>query len=297
MIACTVLEAGTAGERSQCPLDMGGRDPELERVTADSLAGALVRLVGGYDPGSATWSRTGVSCQVFGGLELGFAHLARGNAAEALAAIATRAPDLAGQAWGDRAGELARNAADVVAQFNGRTSVPSGYAWLPEGWAAIAYRGEVGAIYADVWWREIVAPVTKWMQGAGLRQRRTLAAGVRLRNTSGAWLDKLKARVSSLGEAAGVTATLQEYGQPDRTAKINDWPAFQGAIDTWPEASDLPYATGPAVQRPILPVGRETLGGALSGVRREVWIGLGAAAGLAVVVGLAVYLRRGRRRR
>ena len=256
---CTLLEAGTGGERTQCPQDMGTKDPELERVTANSLLGATVRLVGGYTPRTGRWSRTRISYMIFGqtssdGLVLGWSHLAGSNAAEVIQAIAVRLPDLARQAWPDHWKELQTKEGSnaVVRRFRGLTKQPGDMDWFLAGWSALSPLGPVQNVYAETWFKDHGAPVVSWMQANGLREARTFALGARLRNTSGDKLNDLKRSVASLGERAGVEEVLSGYKQ-DRVQKLNSWPEFQGEIEKWPEPSDLQWDTRyPSISVPLM---------------------------------------------
>lgn len=254
---CTLLEAGTGGERTQCPQDMGTKDPELERVTANSLLGATVRLVGGYTPRTGKWSRTRISYMIFGrtsgdGLVLGWSHLAGSNAAEVLQAIAVRLPDLARQAWPDHWKELQTKEGSraVVARFRGLTKQPSDMDWLLAGWSALSPSGPVQNVYAETWFKDHAAPIISWMKANGLKEALTFALGCRMRNSGK--FDSLRRSVSSLGEMAGVEAILSDY-EPDRVQKLNSWPEFQGEIEKWPEPSDLQWDTRyPSISVPLM---------------------------------------------
>lgn len=234
-------------DHEQCPLDWHVRDPELARVTEGSLLGAIVRLVGGFDPKTQRWSRTRISCQINGWLELGWAHLSTiDNVARFLTAIATRLPEVATWAWGDKGRELAQLGASTafVTTFRGRKDLPDGAEWFTAGWYQIAVRGDVQQVYLSEWWSHVAGPMS-WMQGRGYKLKGLLGAAARARN-SGPDYDELKRLVDAEGEALGLQRFLAWWdanGKSDRAEAIRTWPEFQGEITSWPTVNDLDWGT------------------------------------------------------
>lgn len=249
-----VPECAQMTGRQQCPRDMSTEDTALETVTAGSLAGALVRLVAGWDPGRRTFSRTSRSFQIFKGLELSWMHAAGSNAAEILWRIATMLPTVAASAWGqDEALKMQnRNYVDgIIAQFKGQTAMLPQYDWLSAGWAWASARGDVQQLIVNWYFGDIVKKAMDWMMANGLTQARTLAAGTRARNTSGTQLQKLKDAVASQGEEAGVQSFLQGYKGGKYIPDIDAEPAFSGEIAKWPSPADVAWPGGESIVAPF----------------------------------------------
>jgi len=223
----------------QCPPDWHTKDSALESATSGSYAGALIRLVGGYDPATRQWSRTSRSFQIASTLELGFAHMARGNAADVLAAIGGQARELADSAWPGHANELGtRAAADIVVARFGDNTYPADLQWLVDGWA-VAIGSKAGLIlYCRTWWSQIVEPAIRLCKERGWTDGRTLAAAVRMRNSG-----KLGLLSKQLGsETSARLQALMEYGHPDRTERINTWQEFQTTFPPWPDLGPVETA-------------------------------------------------------
>lgn len=240
-----------------CPIDHRVRDEGLEAATEGTLAGCLVRLVAGYDAGDQTFSRTRYRWQVYNGLELGFADAHNANAADVINRIAIDLPAVAAWAWGsDEAAKLANRdyARDLVSVVAGRNTHDPSLDWLLAGWSAIAGRGDVQRVYSDWWFRGYVDPIVSWMQERGLSDLQTLAAGVRLKNSSTTWFNRLRDQIAANGEAQGRALALAEYSSdkgPERAEAIQSWPCFEGAIGgAWPEAGQLRWGNDPAPAPP-----------------------------------------------
>jgi len=244
-----------SGKRELCPFDQHVADPEFEQATDGTLMGCLVRLVAGYDPDRRTFGRTRYSYQMFSGLEVGWAHAAgdAGQAQEVLSEIARQLPDVARFAWGEEGAALLADpeqADKFVRGLSDQNAHPQAADWLLGGWHAIAGRGDVQSVFTAWWHDQYVAPVVKWMQEAGLRDARTLAAGVRMNNSSRTKFKLLRDKVAELGEEAGRAAALEEYGHPDRTERINTWACFQGPVVLWPEPQHIAWNRSAAPERP-----------------------------------------------
>jgi hypothetical protein len=221
-------------------------DQNLESATAGTLAGAIVRLVAGYDPEKRTFSRTSRSFQINDKIDgLSWMHAARSNAKELLHTLATNMPEAAIEAFGRDGAELLRSdgVIGVVDSFDGFDEVPPGTEWLISGWHHLTSRPDIQQKIADWYWYDIVHGPISWMQNNGLTSRRTLAAAVRARNTSGTQLQALKDSVSQYGETDGVTRFLQGYKGGEYIPVIDGWPEFQGSVGRWPESSDLGWSS------------------------------------------------------
>lgn len=312
----------------KCPYDTNVQDPELTRVTEGNILGALMRFVGGYKPKNQLWSRSRMSAMSSPGgwIEFGWAHMARSNGVDIIHDIATQLPEIAAFAWGEEAARLRDKAyvETVLRKARGTGSMPTELDWLVAGWHQISRRGDVQDVYLRRWFNDIVAPVLKWMSSKGLRHGRTLAAGTRMRNSSGSWLKHLIRRVAELGEAAGVQKALSEYEKwkdpkmekpkrrSGRIRYVNETPAFQvariGRVD--PDQIDwAPEGPPPILEDPAgwIPTSGDSPGSALVGGvgAKANWKVIGIAALAAAGLGTAAYFllkgkkkkKRGRRKR
>jgi hypothetical protein len=244
--ACTKV-----GNWWRCPQsDFKSLNPAMESLTAGTLLGASIRLVGGYDPATKTWNRTFQAYQITeGGPELGFAHMAHrntrqklvGNAGQVVSDVARYVPDLAQQAWGAEAANLVSESYVNNILDSERGGHKSQNDWFLAGWNWIMQQPAAQGVYTRRWFDDIARPAIEWSQRAGVSDARTVAAAIRMRNSSGAWLQKLKDAVARLGEGPGRDFALAEYGKPDRTEKINTWPEFQGSVPPYPDTADLGF--------------------------------------------------------
>jgi hypothetical protein len=233
-------------DHEQCPRDFNVRDPELVRVTQGSLLGAIIRLVGGYNPSTGLWSRTRISCQMNRWLELGWAHLSTvDNVADFLFALATRLPQVAEFAWGEEGRKFAQLSycTAFVQRFREQKVLPQGLEWFTAGWYQIAVRGDVQRVYLEEWWNHIAQPMT-WMQAQGFKSKRLLAAATRARN--GSDYPECKKLVDAEGEKLGLERFLTWWegeGKSDRVAALRSWPEFEGDVEKWPTPDDINWGT------------------------------------------------------
>lgn len=236
----------------QCPPDHNVADPELLRATEGSLLGSIIRVVGGYKPERGVWSRTHRSAQISTNLELGWAHMASkvGDAQPIVFRIATEHPALSASAWGAMRAEVLQDelAVDEIFEtFLHQKSLPDAVqlAFI-DGWSVASQYAESQRIYAEQWFQDYCVPVITWMDGNGLKLRRTLATGCRLRNTSNVALGWLKDAVMAHGEAEGTRVALDRYrakrkSYVDDADKLEHWVEFDGEISRWPDPGDLDY--------------------------------------------------------
>jgi len=245
------------GVAMQCPPDYNMADPILQAMTEGTLAGSLVRLTSGYKPGSGKFSRGRSSAQISGDLEIGWAHAATKGKGwmgrDVLRKIAAEHPELAAAAWGPSFGrELATTAFsdEVIDLFLDRSSLPADprAMTLLQGWNVISKTVPGQRVYAREWWRSKVDPQLANMRRLGWKNRRTLAALVRMRNSgkSGWILEN-----ASKGEAAAVEEGLDRYAAhkshyANDVERIRTWPEFQGVLSVSPKFTDLRYQ-GPSM--------------------------------------------------
>ena len=239
----------------QCPKDYHARDPELVRVTAGTLMGALVRLIAEYNPETGNFSRTRISCQINKFLELGWAHLSMSEqVARFLTTLATTLPEVAAYAWGDNGKQLAQGgyALAFTQQFLGKTVLPDGAEWFTAGWFQIAPRPDVQDLYTRFLWEGHGARVVSWMKANGYDSAQLLATGVRAAN-SGKFDDgknpdrSLVHLVKEFGPDQGLKSFWSNVWQADndldRLKAVQTWPEFQGKVTSWPSPDDLNWGT------------------------------------------------------
>lgn len=247
-----------AGPRKwvRCPdSDHNSKNAQFEAATQGTVLGGVIRLVAGWNPKSKTFSRTFQAYQITeGGPELGFAHMAHrnttqkmvGNAGQVISDIAKLAPDLAAAAWGpEEAVKLTSESYANSILDSERGGHKSQNDWFLAGWNWVSQQPDGQRVYVQRWFQDIAAPAINWAASAGVQDAKTVAAAIRMRNSSGTQLGKLKDAVSRLGEEQGREYALAEYSHPDRTEAINTWPEFQGASTPWPNPSDLGYQAAP----------------------------------------------------
>lgn len=240
-VTCTKVEG-----HDQCPRDYRTADPILEAATKASLVGGLIRFVGGYEEKDRTWSRTTRSFQIFKGLELGWCHAGGSNAAEVMHLLATQLPCVATYAWGAEGANMAQRSYcdSIVRAFAGRLDLPSGYEWLPAGWALISSRGDVQRLFSSWWYDQFVRPVVTWMQSKGYTQNVLLAFGVRARNSSHAQFDRLK-KLCENDWAEGLSIFVDEY-KGGKEAMVASWKIWT-EVNFPPSLDDLEWPSDPDV--------------------------------------------------
>lgn len=245
-----VPECFDVGNRVQCPRDYMQKDPMLEQATEGTLAGALIRIIAHYRPETGVWSRQSKSYQVFNGLDgLSWMHAARSNAADVLQQIAVNLPEVAAYAWGPQQAERMKFKEydeGLVDEYPKGTH-PQEKDWLLAGWHAIAGRPDVQRVITNWWWEDNVTKVLKWMEAEGLSRKATLAAGVRVRNTSHTLFNQLKKAVAELGEDIGVEQFMSTYKDGDYLSILKEWPVLQGDIITWPTPDDIQWPAAEGV--------------------------------------------------
>jgi hypothetical protein len=255
--ACTQV-----GSWQRCPQsDFKGRDNAFEAATAGSILGGSIRLVAGYDPTSRTFNRTPIAYQITeGGPELGFAHMAHrskggslvGNAGQVVTDIAQQLPQVAAAAWGAdeaarlRDGNYVNSLLD--SEIGGHKAQND---WFLAGWNWANQRPDVRAVQTARWYNDIALPAISWAMQNNITDGRTIAAAIRMRNSSATQLSRLKEAVATLGESGGRMKALNDYGHPDRTAKIESWPEFRNSVPPYPSLGDVQYgAAGPVPPAP-----------------------------------------------
>jgi hypothetical protein len=224
-------------------------------MTEGSFVGDLIRLIGKRRPDTGKWSRTRRSAQLSRNLELGWSHMASrpGNAQELFHKIAMEEPATAALAWGPVEAARFRDEEyvdSVLAPFLDMTSMPEGMDWLVEGWIRIANLPATQRVYSEHWFEEKVEPVIKMMKKRGWKDKRTLAAGVRLLTTSPTKFGWLKNHPSD-NEVTARDEALARYGAKakhlaERVEMVQTWPEFDGVIGEWPHPDDLRYGGGVA---------------------------------------------------
>jgi hypothetical protein len=252
---------------TQCPPDYRVADPVLESMTSGTLSGALVRLISGWNPQRRTFSRTRKSAQISKDLELGWAHAATVGKTwmgrDVIRKMARDLPELSASAWGaDFARGLASESFsnEVIDLFLKKTALPEDRRafQLIQGWNAISQTAPGQKVYSQEWFRSKVRPMIAYMEKKGWRNRRTLAALVRMRNSGRQGMISSKA---DLGEEAAVEAGLDEYvaqksSRANDVERIRNWPEFQGEIAQWPKWQDLRYQGAAGVSNYVPPSGQ-----------------------------------------
>lgn len=261
----------------QCPPDWHRKDPGLEAATEGTLGGALVRLVGGYNPANSKWSRTRHSAQLSRNLELGWSHMASrkkvqsDDAQELIHKIAREYPESAARAWGDVfAAKLADRAFvdDVFGLFDERKllSMDPRAQKLIDGWNVISKTPQGSRAYAEKYWDEVVIPMAREMQKRSWNQKRTLAAATRMRNTSIRWTTKLFRHPGTEQEAVDDIFSrwvADKKHHRDDGERVESWPQFKGTIREWPSPpfSDISVPGSPYREGGFFDVKKKKSGG------------------------------------
>jgi hypothetical protein len=215
-----------------------GRDAQFETQTANSVFGAVLRLIAGYERKKGTVSRTWDSFIRLDSVSLGIAHFAVGNQHKLLHEIATRHPALAQWAWGKDAGakmaDMGWLRRHVPADRGRFPCGPKELEWLAAGWYAIGRQPAVCQMQARIIHKIDVLPALRAMNDHGWKSNRMLAGLARLANSSPRRMDKWADQAAELHDDE--TESLKwiytaRYAKPDRLAKIMSWPELDGDCD------------------------------------------------------------------
>lgn len=237
------------------PLVYDRRDPQATAMTEGSVAGSLLRLVGGFDRERETWSRAWDSWISLDTYSIGVAHWWAETAPGLLARIAREEPILAAWAWGDDGAKLLDDP-DKLRALTGtqRGKMPhrAELDWLLAGWYEIARHPRCVAIQADHWLGNYARKAWERMERYGWHRASSLAALARMANSGGLrHIDAARKRLGSRADESDVCELALGdgyYDHPERWDAILADPVLAGEVDSKPTADDL-RLTGVAVVR------------------------------------------------
>ena len=220
------------------------KDIQLELATSNGTWGSgMIRLVSGYSTSRKTFNRGLDSFITLDTYSLGIAHWWAESAPELLSELATKEPEIASWAWGDKVAILLQDEdwlLEIIPPKRGKKQYDDSLAWLLAGWWACARHPRVVRIQVETWFQEYinralnVANSMHWTDhlasdiGGKILAALTRAANsgkgarhIRKFDSGGSPLDTLKKFYNTGRDNGG-------YGKPDRWKKISTWTNFTG---------------------------------------------------------------------
>lgn len=228
----------------------GVKDSQATAQTEGSVAGSMLRLVGGYDRKRETWSRGWDSWISLDTYSVGVAHWWSETAPDLFATIANEVPGLAAWGWGDEGLAILRDPdrlRELTGTKRGKMPHDPDLDWLLAGWYEIARHPAAVRIQARTWLENYGGWAWSAHRRYGWKGAASLAGLARMRN-SGAQryveraLDKL-GRDADENEVMKLAMSDGYYDHPERWDAILADPVLAGRVTACPTVDDLRLET------------------------------------------------------